>query len=152
MKPSEVKNKLIFQWSNKVNVSERLKQFLFEMDEYFIPNLSDRVCINNYAEKLSEKAETLFVLFDGVVIASCSVYCNANFAYISSFAVKKQFSGMHIGSLMMQTILNKCTELGFHEVRLEVFIANESAIQFYNHHGFQQFEKSSESMILIKYL
>ena len=77
--------KLEYEWEIGIQYYNRIYQFLNEVDAIMLPPLSERVCISDYAEKLACLAETLFIVQDGCDIASCSVYCNSETAFISTF-------------------------------------------------------------------
>lgn len=125
-----------FEWINGIENSDRIYQFLNEIDAIMIPSLSERVCIGEYAWKLACRAETLFIVQNDIDIASCSVYCNSEIAYISSIAVKKEFSKQHVGTTLLDEVkrhvkVKKCVG-----IQLEVYSENLIALKLYEKNGF----------------
>lgn len=114
----------------------RLYNFLCEVDSIFIPKLSERVNIKEYVEKLVQNAENIFVCFDGQDIGSCSVYCNFETPFISSFAVKPAYMRMKLESKMMEQVISHAKELRCKSIRLGVYVRNPVAITFYEKCGF----------------
>ena len=125
-----------YEWVKGCNVQERIRLFLLETDRDFIPVLSERVEIKMYAKKLPEQAENLLVVVSGKDVASCSVYCNEDIAFISSFAVKKKYWMQHIGSKMMKEVISHAINCGCSKLRLEVGEHNCQAKSFYENCGF----------------
>ena len=124
---------LQYEWIKGREYSGRIAVFLYEIDEIMIPTLSERLDISEYAEKLSERAETLFVTGD---IASCSVYCNTESAFISSIAVKKKFLMQHIGTALMDEVKRYVRTKNCRCIQLEVNMDNIPAQVFYKKSGF----------------
>lgn len=124
-----------YEWF-KGKCEDRLRNFLMEIDDVLIPCLSERVNILEYAYKLNRYANNIFVSYKGVDVAGCSIYCNASKAFISSFAVKPEFMKQKIGSFMMQRVEEMAICKGCESIRLEVFINNLPAINFYEKCGF----------------
>jgi len=65
-------------------------------------------------------------------------------AYISLLCVKKESQGKHIGSMMISRCLEIAKKNSMKEIKLEVLNANEQAISFYTHLGFEFAGFSSE--------
>lgn len=144
-----MKEEMEYEWVKGNRYCERIKNFLEEIDEIIQPKLSVRVNIGEYANKLAEKADTLFILWEGKDIASCSLYCNEKQAYISSIAVKKEFLKQQIGTKMMAEVKrhameNKCGSIG-----LEVDIENALAVSFYCKNGFNISEKKENWLKMV---
>lgn len=127
---------LKFEWRKGIQYQDRLCQFLNEIDEIMIPALSERVCISDYAGKLASLAENLFMVQNGRDIASCSVYCNSKIAFISSIAVKKEFSNHGMGTALMNEVKQFTRENQCERIQLEVYEQNSIALDFYKKNGF----------------
>ncbi len=130
------------EWVTGEDECKRILQFLREVDEYFIPSLSSRVNIDEYAIKLSLNAHTLFLKQGLNDVASASVYCNKRDAYLSSIAVKKEFFHQGLGSRLMQETMDHCRREKCRCLRLQVFNNNEKSIDFYTRCGLM-IEKNS---------
>ncbi len=135
------------EWTKGNEQEERIFDFLKVTDGAFIPQLSGRVEIDAYAKKLAQHAETVFLCVDGVDIASCSLYCDTNVAYISSFAVRPEYGGCGVGTAMMKEVKAFCKKQECESIRLEVFVENRRARCFYQKEGFEVVEYLQDSEI-----
>lgn len=125
-------------WTNGDGTKKRIEKFLQDVDNEFVPSLGSRVDIPQYASKLARLAETVFIMDNSRAdIASCSIYCNQSNAYISSIAVKKQYQGQGVGSMLMKEVIchvkGKCKAIVLHVHR-----ENQSAICYYKKNGFRE--------------
>ena len=135
--------KLEYEWEIGIQYNNRIYQFLNEVDAIMLPPLSERVCISDYAEKLACLAETLFIVQDGCDIASCSVYCNSETAFISSIAVKCEFLKQGIGTALMDEVMRYVKEKKCERIQLEVYVSNDAALKFYQKNGFVTISENS---------
>ena len=69
------KEALIYEWCEGEQYTQRIRDFLNDIDECMIPRLSQRVNIKEYSHKLARNAHTLFADFGGEDIGACSIYC-----------------------------------------------------------------------------
>ena len=127
--------KIEFLWLNR-GEGVRLYKFLCEVDDIFIPKLSERVNIKEYAEKLAQNAENIVACYDEEDVGACSIYCNLETAFISSFAVKNAYMRMKIGSQMMEQVKEHARASRCRSIKLEVFHRNSKAMKFYEKQGF----------------
>lgn len=130
-------NDLEYSWINGENASIRIRMFLFQIDDDIIPPLSERVNIEEYALKLAVNAMNIFITKNGIDVASSSVYCNKEEAYISSIAVKKEYQHMGIGTYMMELIKEYVKKQGNALIALKVARNNERAYLYYLQNGFE---------------
>lgn len=131
--------KLKYEWVSGEEYYERIKNFLYSIDEIMIPRISDRVSIDEYAMKLAVNAETIFIV-DSLAsrdIASCSIYTNREEAFISSIATHVKGLGSMLLMLIKKHINNKC-------IALQVSKKNCSAIKFYEKNDFFLVSKDDE--------
>ncbi len=108
-------------------------------DDGFVPRLSERVDINGYASKISEKAHCFEAWANGELAGLVAVYCNAsdrNTAFITSVSVLPDWQGRSIASRLMEDCIAHVRGLGFARLELEVGGNNESAIALYRKHRF----------------
>lgn len=141
---------ICFNWCNGSIYKNKIEKFLYEVDDCIIPNLSSRVNITRYADKIAKHADTVFVDIEYLAeeIAACSVYCNNEIAFITSFAVKSKYRNKYIGSKLMDEVIKHCREKQCIEIQLEVYNKNKLARRFYIHKGFTQVRSLGESSIL----
>lgn len=129
-------NNLEYEWVNGEQYQKRIYQFLNEIDAIMIPTLSERVCILDYAAKLANLAETLYIVYKHCDIASCSVYCNSQIAFISSIAVKQEFLGQGIGTALMEEVKRHVRAKHCESIQLEVYAQNSVALKYYIKNGY----------------
>ena len=138
------RNDIVLEWRIGRGYSLRIRDFLIDIDSIMVPRLSDRVDINDYSKKLAENADTLFVVYHMEDVASCSVYCNSEVAYISSIAVKKEFQNCGIGYLMMSEIKKHVKEKKISSIRLHVHKKNDKAISLYKKNSFKIIDQEND--------
>ncbi|MCD6493175.1 MAG: ribosomal protein S18-alanine N-acetyltransferase [Archaeoglobaceae archaeon] len=59
---------------------------------------------------------------------------------IMSFAVKKEFRGKGIGSMLLKEVIKRCKNKGKHRILLEVRVSNVVAQKLYKKNGFKTIE------------
>lgn len=117
---------------------KRLKEILLRLDESIIPKLSERVDLDEYAEKLSERAELFYVTSQGEDIGNCAIYLNSGtYGYISSIAVLKEWQGLGVGNLLWNQVLEFAIEKQVRMIELMVYQDNHNARKFYKKLGFR---------------
>lgn len=119
---------------------KRIYDFLSIMDEFFIPTLSDRVNLTDYANKVARQAINIFLVHDGVDVAHAAFYCNDekdHNAYISSIGVLPRFHGSGVADCLLQEVSDRCLSERMLSLRLEVNDFNYKAVRFYEKHGFR---------------
>ena len=138
---------MTYEWTYQGHNYKRLLKYLLLTDKEMKPSISSRVVLADYADKISQKAETVFIVLDGEDIASCSVYCNTDIAFITNFSVKSSFSGKGVGSFLMDVVKNRSRESKCKKIRLEVFMANSRAIAFYEKNLFTSVGKKGDYLL-----
>lgn len=129
----------------------RLEALLLCLDDTIIPKLSERVRMDEYAKKLSERAELFYVTNHGRDIGNCAIYLNSGTCgYISSIAIYKKWQGRGIGTRLWDCVLGRVREKGINIIDLMVAKENHGAITFYKKIGFQIAEES-EKWIKMRY-
>jgi len=112
---------------------------LYCCDADFIPPLSGRVVISNYARKITEKATRFEVWADGALVGLVAVYYNDSehrVAYITSVSVLRGWQGLGIASKLMERCIHYAKELSYERIALEVDRDNVAAIRLYMKKGF----------------
>lgn len=130
------------------NVDKVLK-YLEQVDQLFVPTLSSQTNLPDYAKKISEHAELLWVICDDEIIGMCAFYVNClPKAYLTSISVLPDFQGKGVaGSLLRQTI-GICRQYGFVYLYLEVFKHNTRAYTIYQQTGFNTIKDSGEKWVM----
>jgi len=123
---------------NEASEFEIVKHLLL-CEDNFIPHLSERVNIIDYAQKIVSKAVRFEAWSDGKLIGLVAVYCNDNensIAYITSVSVLKEWTGKGIAGLLIKQCIDYVETSGMKQISLEVSIENVSAIKLYKKNGF----------------
>jgi ribosomal protein S18 acetylase RimI-like enzyme len=121
---------------------------LLATDNSFLPPLSSRINICDYAGKVSKKSELFEAWAGQELVGLVAAYCNdpsKQIAFITSVSVLPKWQARGIAS----TLLNKCLvhvrNMGFKYIQLEVNHNNRSAISLYTAHGFTFSKLSGET-------
>jgi ribosomal-protein-alanine N-acetyltransferase len=86
---------------------------------------------------LSHSTDLLVADIGGNVVGYIAVMDMNDSSKIISFAVKKEFRGHRVGSMLMDTAIQKCKERGKKSIILEVRASNERAQKLYKKKGFK---------------
>ncbi len=117
----------------------RVLNFLAAVDGEFVPPVSSRVDLEEYAAKLSSNATNLFAVDGHNDIGHAAFYSNAlttKVGFVSSFAVKREYRGTGVGTALLDHVILICRNDGMNVVTLEVAETNLRAIEFYKGYGF----------------
>ena len=112
---------------------------LVRCDADFVPPLSGRVAIQDYARKIASTALRFEAWSGGSLIALVAAYCNDRnkcIAYITSVSVLRAWTGKGIGASLVGQCIERAKESGMQLVSLEVAEANIRAIKLYSKRGF----------------
>lgn len=123
---------------NKASVAE-IADHLSTCDTDFVPPLSCRVEINNYAQKILSNAVRFEAWSDGTLIGLVATYCNdqdIRTAYITSVSVLKEWTGKGVATCLMSLCIKHVNALGMKQICLEVASDNLPAIRLYEKSGF----------------
>ena len=109
-------------------------------DDSYLPPLSDRVDIGDYATKIFENAATFEAWNESGLVGMVAAYLNQadRSAFITSVSVERESRGQGIASKLLGQCLAKARSQGMANVALEVFRENASAIELYRKHGFSE--------------
>jgi ribosomal protein S18 acetylase RimI-like enzyme len=130
--------------------TDEIADHLVRSDASFIPPLSNRVEIADYARKISTRA-VRFEAWDGGLVGLLAAYCNDPFGragYITSVSVEQAWRGKGIASRLLDQCVRHLQELGFEWIELEVDPANESAVRLYAKKGFRAGTRDNKTMIM----
>lgn len=123
---------------NKASEAEIAEQ-LSRCDVDFVPLLSGRVEIKDYARKIVSKA-TRFEAWSGcTLVGLVAAYCNdqeKHIAYITSVSMLKEWVGKGIAARLMSQCIEHVKASGMRQISLEVAEGNTPAIKLYKKSGF----------------
>lgn len=140
------------KWIKGEDAKQYLNDFLCAVDKDFIPALSERVNIAEYAEKLAQYGENLLYCEDNQIVAMVSAYMNREIAYLSSIAVKRGAQNKGIGGIVLKKTEEKAKTLGCRSLQLKTHSNNLKAISFYEKNGYKKLEKENEWILMGKEL
>jgi ribosomal protein S18 acetylase RimI-like enzyme len=123
---------------NKAFTAE-IAEHLLRCDFDFVPPLSDRVAICDYAKKIASKA-TRFEAWSGdKLVGLVAAYCNDQekcIAYITSVSVLREWTGNGIAARLLKQCIEYAAASGMRQISLEVASDNMPAIGLYEKSGF----------------
>ena len=123
---------------NRASASE-IAAHLRACDGVFVPPLSERVDLDDYAEKIVQRAERFEAWSNGQLAGLVAIYCNdcgRRTAFITSVSVLPARQGEGIASRLLQACTESVRQTGFKGIELEVGAHNSAATRLYEKHGF----------------
>lgn len=124
--------------SNKASEAQ-IVEHLARCDADFIPSLSGRVEVNDYAKKIASKATRFEAWFGGVLVGLVAAYFNnqeTRIAYITSVSVLGAWTGRGIAAHLMRHCVEHAKASSMRQISLEVASNNTTAIKLYEKSGF----------------
>jgi N-acetylglutamate synthase-like GNAT family acetyltransferase len=124
--------------TQRANIND-LSVHLKQCDSTFIPALSSRLDIDEYARKIIDNAQTIEAWMNNDLIGVVAVYCNSHnqkTAFITNVSVKPGWQGKGIATRLLTYSILNVKKLGFAKIELEVDEKNKIAIALYSKHGF----------------
>lgn len=113
--------------------------FLKEIDEDFPVNLSDKVNLDETANKYIERATIKYKLKDGSIIGMVAGYINnyeTKEAYISLVGIRKNYRGNGIAKILLREFIYECKQKGFNKIFVDTYEENNIAMKLYRDEGF----------------
>lgn len=121
--------------TSEAKIAELLRLCNFD----FVPPLSERVEISDYAHKIAHKALRFEAWSGEVLVGLVAAYCNDQqnrIAYITSVSVRREWTGKGIAGQLMTRCIEHAKASGMWQISLEVASGNASAIRLYEKNGF----------------
>ncbi len=109
-------------------------------DTAFVPKLSERLNIDEYAQKIVQNAVTFEAWRDGFLVGLVAAYLNdptLRCSYVTNVTVEPVLMGKDVASVLFESCLTRARDDGFAMMKLEVGQENQRAIRFYEKFGFQ---------------
>ena len=116
-----------------------LAEHLARCDADFLPPLSTRVEIADYARKMIAQAARFEAWSGGRLVGLVAMYCNdqeRRIAYITSVSVLHEWTSKGIATRLMGQCIDHAEKSGMWQVSLEVANDNKPAISLYEKNGF----------------
>ncbi len=124
--------------SNKATEAQ-IAEHLSHCDADFVPRLSSRVEMVEYARKIAEKAMRFEAWSGDKLVGLVAAYCNdreRRIAYITSVSVLRGWMGKGIAASLMKQCIEYAKTSGMRQVSLDVASANAPAVGLYEKSGF----------------
>lgn len=124
--------------SNKASEA-KIAKHLSRCDANFVPPLSGRIEINDYARKIVSKAMRFEAWSGGMLVGLVAAYCNdqeKRIAYITSVSVLEEWMGKDIAARLVRQCVEYAKASGMWQISLEVAVDNTPAIKLYEKSGF----------------
>lgn len=128
---------------------EDIETHLEECDRDFSPNLSLKVDIEEYSEKISAQAKTFEAWSGGHLVGLVAAYMNdpgTRTGFITSVSVVRKFMGHGIASALLGHCLERARQAGMEAVQLEVSLQSPDAIHLYKKAGFSEISRKGETL------
>ena len=108
-------------------------------DADFVPTLSERVEIPNYAQKIASKATRFEAWVNDTLVGLVAAYCNdqeTRVGHITNVSVIKLWTGKGIAARLIDQCVVHAKAAGMQQIGLEVAADNMPAIKLYKKSGF----------------
>lgn len=133
----------------------QIESHLLCCDVEFVSNLSSRVDIASYAQKLAANAMRFEAWSGGALVGLLAVYFNhgkKNAAFITNVSVMNGWTRRGVAASLVCKAVEHAKVLGVKQISLEVARTNSSAINLYTKSGFSVHEVNEVFMDMNLYL
>jgi N-acetylglutamate synthase-like GNAT family acetyltransferase len=136
--------------SDCASISE-IYDFLKSCDADFVPHLSSRVNITEYAKKISQNGNLFEAWCEDKLVGLVALYCNDKengIAYITNVNVERSFMRGGIATKLVHNAIELAKSSKMQQIYLEVAINNSSARKFYELIGFTSSVSSADKITM----
>jgi ribosomal protein S18 acetylase RimI-like enzyme len=122
---------------------ERIAAHLAQCDAYFVPTLSSRVVLPDYALKIFSEAVRFEAWSGDVLVGLLAAYCNdpdRRVAYITNVSILAERTGEGIARRLLLRCIEHVRAHALRRISLEVASHHGSAIRLYEKCGFSMGE------------
>jgi ribosomal protein S18 acetylase RimI-like enzyme len=147
-------SELIEYRMNKASETE-IAEHLRTCDAEFVPPLSGRVKIKDYAKKITSNASRFEAWSGDTLVGLLAAYCNDQvnrIAYITSVSVLREWQGKNIAASLMSQCLKHARTTGMRQISLQVAWDNTPAIKLYEKNGFVTVKANKPFVSMNRYL
>lgn len=133
----------------------QIKWHLEQCDQLFIPPLSERVVLSEYAAKLSDRGERFEAWMNKTLVGLVAAYANNlqdRIAYVTSVSVLPEFQGANIAGRLLTSCARFAESRGFRRLALEVHGSNSQVIKLYHRMGFTTSREQGQMLLMAKCL
>ncbi len=130
----------IVEYTRNLAKPSEVIEHLRACDMSFMPPLSTRCDISEYACKLIASSQRFEAWINTSLVGMLAIYCNQKItspAYISNISVLPSFQGRGIAKQLMSNCFSFTKLLGYTTIELNVDQSNKHAIALYVKYGFR---------------
>lgn len=120
-------------------------------DHLFVPSLSNKVNLHDYAQKLYEKSQTFEAWHKKELVGIIAVYFNDNQSkkgYITNVSILENYMNKSIASQLIKMTKEYARNNDFTKILLEVQSKNYNAIALYKKHHFEIEREEEEALFM----
>jgi GNAT superfamily N-acetyltransferase len=141
-------NNLEIEYCVGKSCKKDISQHLYECDDFFVPLLSSRVNLDEFAEKIFSSCTTFEAWHcnDLVGLVSC-YFNNERFVFINHVSVCKSFQRKGIINTLLKDCIQQSKKRDFYFLRLEVHDHNKIAKKIYKNYGFQLVSRKKDLLL-----
>jgi ribosomal protein S18 acetylase RimI-like enzyme len=128
-----------------------IMQHLRECDTAFMPRLSQRLDLHEYARKIFNHAVRFEAWSGGTLVGLVAAYCNdekTRRAFITSVSVLEHWRGRGIAGILVRQCTDYAGQSAMRLVSLEVARSDAAAIKVYKRSGFVPGEARADSIMM----
>jgi len=118
---------------------KQIYMHLKDCNDNFLPPLDERVDLEEYSKKISNKCILLEAWADHVLVGFIAAYFTDNLnrsSFITNVSVLKDFIGMGLASELLNQCIKYAQKKDYKEIKLEVYKDNVQAIRLYEKFNF----------------
>ncbi|MEC3907601.1 GNAT family N-acetyltransferase [Tamlana sp. 2201CG12-4] len=128
-----------------------LYEFISSQEHYFEPNLSYKVNLRDYAEKLSNLATVNICFYESKIVGVCAFYCTPDiydYGFLSFLSVESTYRNRGIAKKMVQDMIEHCRHFGMKTLKSSTWKSSK-AMRMYMNLGFKAtYSLKDESVLL----
>lgn len=137
----------------KMTSAQEIYDLLIGFESIFTHLREKITSFEDYADKLSKKAEVVKSIIEGNSCGILVYYKNDQqnqVAYISLIGVLEEYRGKNVADLLLEYCQSDARQAGMTKIKLEVDIDNCRAIAFYRKKGFEKVGNAGEQSIYMQ--
>ena len=130
---------------------ELILSHLQACDHSFVPPLSSRVNLIDYANRLFEKSTSFEAWAGNILVGLLNAYLNDmenRIGFITNVSILEEFTRRGVASTLLKMCLEYASQYNFNRIWLEVAQANGPAIKLYSRAGFKVFAESGSNLLM----
>lgn len=137
------------RFANNEADHSQIAAHLHACDAMFVPALSARVDLDEYAIKLLQSSDRFEAWSSEDLTGLVAIYCNdpgGESAFITNVSILPTSQGMGVASRLLDRSISHMRQLGFRRIKLEVDAHNHAAIALYEKHAFIAVDRNNTTL------